>query len=500
MLLRSFGCVFQWGILALLLVLLPTGNANATPPAQSNIDFGQIVEGRITNEDYRQQYTFTGRAGQVATIVMERQSDDLDPYLLLVTQRGSVVAFSDDDGETRDAILRSITLPEDGVYTIIATRFGQEHGATIGDYTLELDVLGTAIAPVNDNSLLRYGDEVVGTITNEQPYIIYRLDARRGDVIDIALRRAGGDLDPQLDFFDPTGQFLINGDDDSSTGTLNARIVNYVIPSDGLYFIQATRYGGQRGTTTGLFTLEVNAIPTDQLGTRPGNARFLAVGDATTAVIDDTTFTRFFRFEANRGDIVTAVVQRLDGDLVPRVSLLRSDLFQLGSSVITDERADAASLPGISLAANGVYLVVVSRLGGVDGETQGRFSLQVNTRPGLAAEGALEIVYGGQISGRISADNFADRYLFVGSAGDRITLTMRQADGDLDPLLTLLDATEKQLIADDDSFAEDSQDARILDYELPADGIYYVEASRFQRVVGETEGDYTLTLTVETND
>lgn len=492
--------------LILILVLCLPGQAAAAPYQQSGIAFGEVIEGTISAENYRQQYAFDGRAGQVATVIMRRVSGDLDPYLLLVSQRGIVVAFSDDEVEdgtaTRNAALRSIVLPEDGVYTIIATRFGQEHGTTTGDYTLSLDALGTAIAPIDDDSLLRYGDEVVGTINDEQPYVVYRLEARRGDVINISLARVGGNLDPQLDFFDPVGQFLINGDDDSTTGTLNARITNFTIPQDGLYFVQATRYGGERGTTSGLFTLAVNVIPVEQLGTRPSNARFLPVGTTATAAITADTLTRFFRFDANRGDIVTVTVERLEGDLLPRVSLVRSDLSPLGNSTnLTDETPSTAQIPGVSLTANGTYLLIVSRAGGVEGDTLGSFSIQVNTRAGMtAAEGVLEIVYGGQITGSITDGNFADRYLFMGAAGDRVTIQMQRTEGNLDPLLTLLDASDKQLFADDDGFAEGSQDAQIQAFELPADGLYFIEASRFQRSAGTTTGIYTLRLLRENTE
>ena len=501
---------WQWLVTILIgfLMLVGPSSGHAIPPIQSNIAFGEVVEGNISEDDYRQQYTFTGRAGQVATITMETQRGTLDPYLLLVTQDGAVIAFNDDDTDTivpaRDAALRSVVLPQDGIYTIIATRFGQAHGTTTGDYTLTLDVLGTAIAPVNENddSLLRYGDDVVGTISDEQPYVIYRLAAQRGDVINISLVRVGGNLDPQLDFFDPVGQFLINGDDDRASGSLNARIANYMIPADGVYFIQATRYGGERGTTSGLFTLEISVTPLEQLGTRPATARFLMPGTTETATLTADAATRFFRFDANRGDIVTVTVERSEGDFVPRVRLVRNDnLLQLADSATIDPEDEAvARLPGVSLTANGVYLLIVSAVeeDDVDEPTQGEFSITVSTRPGIAAAGVLEIVYDGQIFGQITETDFANRYLFVGEAGDVVTITMRRTEGDLDPLLTLLDDDNKQLIADDDGFAENSRDAQIQEFTLPADGIYYIEASRFQRAFGVTTGDYTLRLSGDT--
>jgi hypothetical protein len=74
---------------------------------------------------------------------------------------------------------------------------------------------------------------------------------------------------------------------------------------------------------------------------------------------------------------------------------------------------------------------------------------------------------------------------------------MRRLDGDLDPLLTLRDATGKQLAFDDDGVGEGTKDAIIKLFRLPADGPYRIEASRFERTAGITSGIYLLTLEKE---
>ncbi|PJF45149.1 MAG: hypothetical protein CUN55_00440 [Phototrophicales bacterium] len=486
--------------------------ADADTPHQTQLNFGDSVEGTITNAQFRQLYNFEGRAGQVITIQMTRQSGNLDPYLLLLTQSGDLVTYSD-DANNRDAEIVSQALPRDGSYTIIATRFGHEHGTTEGDYLLKLDTVSDTVAvpspttqnflPDDDNSvvttttaqsgvvLLRYGDEVLGHVNAQQPYTIYRFAAQRGDVINLSMTRINGDLDPLLDLFDPNGNYLLSGDDEQDT--LNAMISNYTVPMDGVYYIQATRYGRLEGSSTGLYSLRIDAVPVEQLGTRPSNARVLSLPATVNGSISEEYQTRFFQIEARRGDIVSVVATRTAGDLLPRVNVLRDDLAQIATSVLSDDEL-TATIGGVTIQVDGIYFITVTRADGTEGETTGDFTLLVERRPSVGTSENLEIVYGGQVIGTINDDTVQESFVFMGKAGDLVTISMIRTNGDLDALLTLRDADGKQIAVNDDGYGDGRKDALIQDYRLPADGLYVIEASRYRRVEGDTSGDYILRL------
>lgn len=492
------------------LLLLGGSVAWADAPQQSGLGFGESVEGTISNLQFRQVYNFDGRQGQVVTVRMTRTGGDLDPYLLLMTQNGTLVAFSDDADE-RNAEITSQSLPQDGAYTIIATRFGHEHGTTEGDYLLNLESIGSVVAvpnaattvatdtspantsPSTTTTMLRYGDEVSGQITDEQPYVIYRFAAQRGDVVNLAMIRINGNLDPLIDLFDPNGNYLFSGDDDE-LGTLNAAIRNYIIPTDGVYYVQATRYGRIEGVSTGLYTVRLDAVPVEQLGTRPSNARVLSLPAAVSSSITEDTLTRFFQIEAQRGDIVSVIATRASGDLIPRVNFLRNDLSQMATSVLNDDE-DVATIGGVTVQEDGIYYISVGRAGSADAETLGDFSLLVERRPSIMLGDAVEIVYGGQVIGTINDQTIEESFVFVGAADDVVTISMVRTNGDLDALLTLRNADGKQLTSDDDGYAEGRKDSLIDGFVLPADGMYFVEASRYERAEGETSGDYVLELT-----
>lgn len=459
----------------------------------SRLTYGQTVSGTLDSLQFRHLYSFRGAAGENIRLAMTTTDGDLDPYLVLMAPGGNVIAISDDDGASNNAVITALTLPSSGDYFIIATRFGQEHGTTEGIYRLTLELItATADSPLVGTSI-SLGARTTGQLDQTIFEQIFRFEALRGQVLNIQMRRTSGNLDPLLDLFDGAGQLLIFGDDDpDNANSPNAGIVNFTIPTDGVYFIRATRYGREGGTTSGSYVLTINEIPVDQLGKTPASARLVSYGDVTTGTIDQETHTRFFRFEGNRGDVISAIVTREGGNLAPRVSLLDDELRTL--SISPDNPAvSEARIPGASLSDDGIYYLVVTRYSGEEGTSEGEFTLQFNGNPGIGAPNSLELIYGAQLNGFINDERFTELYVFQGEAGDRINITMENIEGDLDPLLTLKDSEGKQLTFSDDDI-EGTRDAFIENYVLPETGVYRLEASRYDNRDGNTSGTYLLTI------
>ena len=138
------GCAFSDGFVFSLDSAVappaPTATAPATISEAAPINYGDSLDGFIGGSSAGGRYTFTAAAGDVITIEMTRESGDLDALLILLDGSGDLVELNDDvpSAETRDAIIE-ITIPADGEYTIIATRYQEEIGLTEGDYTLTLD-------------------------------------------------------------------------------------------------------------------------------------------------------------------------------------------------------------------------------------------------------------------------------------------------------------------------------------------------------------------------
>ena len=97
------------------------------------------VQDSISDADFARGYVFNGTANMQVTISMERIDGDLDPYLLLIERASrTVIAENDDFNNSLNAKLDNVTLPADGDYIIVATRYQGEAGTTSGMYTLSI--------------------------------------------------------------------------------------------------------------------------------------------------------------------------------------------------------------------------------------------------------------------------------------------------------------------------------------------------------------------------
>ena len=99
--------------------------------AKDNGDFGsgRPVQGEIwIVEDIRtsQVWEFSGVEGQTVTITMDAHDSwrsPLDPYLLLCTDNGYVLAMDDDSGTGINALIQNFILPYTGNYVVWVTSF-----------------------------------------------------------------------------------------------------------------------------------------------------------------------------------------------------------------------------------------------------------------------------------------------------------------------------------------------------------------------------------------
>lgn len=112
------------------------------------IQSGQNVTGVISAENPFDVYRFNGVAGESVTISMSAATQTLDTNLYLISPGDRQIAANDDAdpvllgtaGRTTDSLISSYVLTENGPYTIIATRYANQYGGTLGVYSLILRV------------------------------------------------------------------------------------------------------------------------------------------------------------------------------------------------------------------------------------------------------------------------------------------------------------------------------------------------------------------------
>jgi hypothetical protein len=107
-------------------------------PGTLTILYNSSVNGMIDNATAAISYAFLGHAGDMVTIALDKTSGDLDPALLLFSAESVQLASDDDSGPEKNALISAFTLPADGIYYIIASRFEYQSGKTSGGYRLSL--------------------------------------------------------------------------------------------------------------------------------------------------------------------------------------------------------------------------------------------------------------------------------------------------------------------------------------------------------------------------
>jgi hypothetical protein len=101
------------------------------------IAYGETLEGELTADSFRDVYVFQGQAGDSVIIEMNSLNEDdanaLDPLLVLLDSARIPLADNDDieDGVIRNSRIE-FTLLDTAYYAIVATRFDQENGVSVG--------------------------------------------------------------------------------------------------------------------------------------------------------------------------------------------------------------------------------------------------------------------------------------------------------------------------------------------------------------------------------
>ncbi|MXO71385.1 hypothetical protein [Alteraurantiacibacter buctensis] len=220
-------------------------------PVTRRVTTGSDTTGRLSVGG-TQLFTIEGRAGQVleVALVAAQQSDEevtesaFDPYLKLYKGEGidgELLSENDDNGSNLNSLIR-YTLPEDGIYTLEASPYGD----TAGEFTLR--VAAPRETHVDGETQLAFGAPLAGFVQaaygelegdEQPPAAIYSLSpdliaAIRGGQGEVTFNLTKplsedpdfpGGVDPMLElgFETPLGFATMKSDDDSG-GELNARI------------------------------------------------------------------------------------------------------------------------------------------------------------------------------------------------------------------------------------------------------------------------------------
>lgn len=237
-------------------------------PAQKITLNGEPIQGQLTrnsavlpaDNSYYDAYSFEGRSGQRVSI--EMNSASIDSYLILLSPQGRDLFQDDDSGGNRDAKL-VFTLPEDGMYTVLANSYGSRE---TGSYDLRVaEAAGnsrSAALPVSGTQQTTFGLPMreSGVLGPDSPiferdgsrYEEFAFEGTAGQRVNISL--SSQEFDPFLILVGPDGE-VFEYNDDISPSSLNAGL-SVTLPATGRYLVVANALDS---SGLGRFTLDVSA-------------------------------------------------------------------------------------------------------------------------------------------------------------------------------------------------------------------------------------------------
>ena len=386
---------------------------------------GSTVSGLITNAAPAQAFAFEGTAGTIVDIVAEAQTGSLDTAIALYDPNNAVVATNEDANEnTTNSALRA-SLTQDGTYTVIVSRYALSIGGTEGEFTLTVtEAAGGAAA-------------ATPVVSGTTP-----LDARLDELnlpqgsIEIALTW-NTFADVQLLVRDPNGDSVYDDQEQVTSGGVLALAgnvgcleptntpVSYIYwPANrlpqGTYEIEVWNQNSCEDTTPVTFDLTVTVLEQTVLNTQqqiapdarfmitfevaadgtatagPGgffnmtnasslnyqnqlsNATPLAYGSSVSGSITEQQRYQLYSFEAQQGDVITAVMNATGGTLDPALYLISPDGIQVAynDDIVPGENRNSA-IEDQALAFTGTYYLIATHYGLQVGGTYGTYTLDL---------------------------------------------------------------------------------------------------------------------------
>ncbi|NLX11854.1 MAG: redoxin family protein [Chloroflexi bacterium] len=231
--------------------LLPVDAAQAEA-----IAYGARALGTITPGDFQDVYRFEGRAGDQISARLAADSSPLDAYLVLMTADGERLAENDDYNAGTDSQVE-VTLPADGTYLLVATRFLEAEGFSAGDYSLTLTLEGpdAAAQPQASEGFLAYGMTIEGRVSGNNPRELYSFVGQAGDVVTLRVTHAPGEVALRIEVKDPAKDRLVVSEESVAGETA---LVDLELPQDGNYLVIVMR-PRSRDTVNLDYTLSLTA-------------------------------------------------------------------------------------------------------------------------------------------------------------------------------------------------------------------------------------------------
>lgn len=230
-------------------VSLPTDSLepNNAPDKATPIQYGQVYDA-VMNLNDKDDYKFTGKAGQTAFINTQTIAGSADLRINVLDSSGKVLATNDNQrSKATDAALL-FKVPADGDYIIqidsvnSGNAFDTYWVSLTQDMGSETEPNGSATIVKDKFSNLNFGQanslpigtSLAATLSSKTDVDIYSFDGKAGDLISADIDAAvSGQPDTLMGIYDSSGKLLASDDD---SNTQDSTVITK-LPADGKYYV-----------------------------------------------------------------------------------------------------------------------------------------------------------------------------------------------------------------------------------------------------------------------
>ncbi|MBN1566078.1 MAG: hypothetical protein JXA10_19720, partial [Anaerolineae bacterium] len=445
------------------------------------MSYGDVMEGEIIQPDDVQRYVFWGKAGDVISSQALRTQGNTNLNLTLFDTNNTTLQQAAMSTIPPLTEIVDYRLAGDGLYQLMVTHEGDDAGIA-GRFALNL-TLTESTANQRDGGVLIAGEPSIASLETNNAPDHWLFAGQSGEQVTIRLEPLtdGTPTPLTLQLADSAGNVFLQKETLIGQGGLAFDRV--LLPRGGVY--QAMVSGGR---TPGVYRI---SLERDTRNTQD-DERAIRYGETTGKVLTPENFLDVWTFAGTAGDVVTAHVRTVRGDLPTLSVQLRA---QDGTVLETSLEDGAGSrLEQIVLPMDGHYSLIV---GNVDGTFAGEAAYEVTLLLEDTAARSMGTVttYGHAVEGYFYLDDSIDTWIFEGRQGDVISATVSSTASDLYPVIELI-ATDwrSASVAGQAAILASAQGAEnsptMLEFVLPATGAYTL-VLRDQALVG---GPYTLEL------
>jgi len=243
---------------------LPSDPARTIAPGETKRAALAATDHMLSDSSHFGRWQFQGSRGQRVTV--NHRSSAFDTYLFVGKQGAAEIAGENDDTEGTDSEV-SLTLPDDGVYVILAGSFAPKE---TGEYAVTLtvrDPLPGMTGPQTPQTLLLRETEPMQRVGLDQRFGS-QLDAKDGKMDDATHyelwyfnANAGDEISVALESREFSGAVFVGpqGGREVSQGAVGARPqVNFTAQATGTYVVVVK---GNSATDLGSYMLELQRKP-----------------------------------------------------------------------------------------------------------------------------------------------------------------------------------------------------------------------------------------------